>query len=69
MRDPMKAAKRHRRRAQEARLFAHEVTHGQARQILMQIADEYEQWAIAAESEGRETSRGVFRNSIRTVSS
>jgi len=37
--------------------------------MLMQIADEYEQWARAAEAEARETSRRVLKFSIHVSAS
>jgi len=68
MRNPVKAAKHYRQRAQEAHSLAEGVTHADAREMLMQIAGEYEQWALAAEAEAREISRRVLRNSIHAVS-
>ena len=61
MRDPMTAAKHYRQRAEEVRTIADGLTKTEPRKMLMQIADEYEQWALAAEAEARERSRQVLK--------
>lgn len=65
----MNAAKHYHQRARETQSLAEGVTHAEARQMLMQIADEYEQWARAAEAEARETSRRVLKFSIHVSAS
>ena len=62
MRDTVKVAKHYRLRAEEVRTIADGMARTEPRKMLMQIADEYEQWALAAEAEAREKSRQVLRN-------
>ena len=64
MRDNAEVARRHRLRVEELRTIAESMQDESARKTLLQLAHDYEQWALAAEETDRANKRlGRFSTS------